>query len=186
MSSAASARLRALAWRSTAADRAAMPQNDVAPRASSASCTVSRTVSSGNSVAAWNVRPRPARARWCGGELRHVARRAARPCPWLGTKPPMALSSVDLPAPLVPMSPMTSPGVGAEVDVVDRDEPAEARRVRPAVRSTLPSALVDDRRGSATRVSETGGAVDGLRRRARAAASRASAGSSRGTSSRSA
>ena len=31
--------------------------------ASSASSTVSRTVSSGNSVAAWNVRPRPRRAR---------------------------------------------------------------------------------------------------------------------------
>ena len=64
MSSAASARF----VRSLASDGGANsnePQNDVRPRASSASCTVSRTVSSGKSVAAWKVRPSPTRARMC-------------------------------------------------------------------------------------------------------------------------
>ena len=55
--------------------------------------------------------------------------------PRLGTKPPIALSSVDLPAPFVPMSPMTSPGIGVEVDVVDRDDAAESHRERRASRA---------------------------------------------------
>ena len=38
-------------------------EDPVRPRASRATWTVSRTVSSGNSVAAWNVRPSPSRAR---------------------------------------------------------------------------------------------------------------------------
>ena len=37
----------------------ASPRTTSRARASSASCTVSRTVSSGKSVAAWNVRPEP-------------------------------------------------------------------------------------------------------------------------------
>ena len=73
MSSAASRALGALGARSTAGSTAVMPQNDVGARASSASCTVSRTVSSGNSVAAWNVRPSPARARRCAGSAADVA-----------------------------------------------------------------------------------------------------------------
>ncbi len=47
----------------TAAAGTARRSSPVRCRASSATCTVSRTVSSGNSVAAWNVRPSPRRAR---------------------------------------------------------------------------------------------------------------------------
>ena len=51
------------------ADPRSEPQNEVDPRASSASSTVSREVSSGNNVAAWKVRPRPTRARlWDGSD----------------------------------------------------------------------------------------------------------------------
>ena len=49
------------------------------PRASRATSTVSRTVSSGNSVAAWKLRPRPSRARAAGRLRRDRRRRAARP-----------------------------------------------------------------------------------------------------------
>ena len=96
------------------------------PRARPA--TVSRTVSSGNSVAAWNVRPRPAAGPRRRRQRRHVARRGARPCPCSGTKPPIAFISVVLPAPLVPISPTISSGA-------DLDATRRRRRAMPPKRT---------------------------------------------------
>ena len=45
-----------------------------------------------------------------------------------GTKPPIAFISVDLPAPLVPMRPTSSPRAHVERHVVDRVVAAEAAR----------------------------------------------------------
>ena len=45
------------------AGRAPRVANRARARASSATCTVSRTVRSAKSAASWNVRPRPSRAR---------------------------------------------------------------------------------------------------------------------------
>ena len=79
------------------------------PLASRATCTVSRTVRSGNRRAAWNVLPRPNRAR-LAGLMGEASLPRIRMVPSDGAKPPMAFMSVDLPAPLVPMRPTTSPG----------------------------------------------------------------------------
>ncbi len=76
-------------------------------RASRASWTVSRTLSSGNKVAAWNVRPRPWRARTTGDdEVCGCPNSSTEPL--AATKPPTAFIRVDLPAPLVPMRPTIS------------------------------------------------------------------------------
>ncbi len=76
-------------------------------RASSATEIVSRTVSSGNRVAAWNDRPRPLRARIAGARsLTSSPNNSTRPDE--GTYPPMAFISVVLPAPFVPIRPTIS------------------------------------------------------------------------------
>ena len=89
-----------------------MLMNPVRSRASSATCTVSRTVSSGNSVADWNVRPNPKPARLLA-ELPPTSRPSSCTDPVLGTKPPMAFIRVDFPAPLAPMIPTISLGLRA-------------------------------------------------------------------------
>ena len=74
-----------------------------------ASAKCSRTVSSGKSIARWNVRARPMwTRRWAvtrlqGTELREIVPDDAR------TSPVMTFSIVVLPEPLGPMSPMNSP-----------------------------------------------------------------------------
>ena len=106
--------------------------------------TVSRTVSSGNSVAAWNVRPRPMPGPACRAGRRRRRRRGARPRRADGTKPPIAFISVDLPAPLVPMRPDDL--VGADL-AGRRRRPRRCRRsarVMPATSSA--GDVLDDRR----------------------------------------
>ena len=106
--------------------------------------------------------------------------------PRLGTYPPIALSSVDLPAPFVPMRPITSPGQRAEVDTSSTATMPPNSTVRPCVASTLPSAF---------NVTGWSCAMCGARPAARSsssrwtwsgAVSRASAATSRARSSRSA
>ena len=79
------------------------------PRASRATWTVSRTVNSGKSRAAWKVRPNPTRAR-AEAERPETSLPSISTVPSDGTKPPIAFMSVDLPAPFVPIRPTTSPG----------------------------------------------------------------------------
>ncbi len=79
-----------------------------ASRPSRATSTVSRTVSSGKSVAAWKLRPNPRRAR-AAVERRVMDFPSSSTAPDEGTKPPIAFINVDLPAPLVPIRPTTSP-----------------------------------------------------------------------------
>ena len=128
MSSSASARFARSSADRARAGTARSERSPVRPRASSATCTVSRTVSSGKSVAAWNVRPRPRRARAVPATRSTRRGRAGRTRPVACTYPPIAFISVDLPAPLVPISPTISSGADADRHVVDGGDAAEAHR----------------------------------------------------------
>ena len=108
MSSSASDAAPSLADGSQCGRNSAVERKPVRPRASSATSTVSRTVSSGNRRAAWKVRPRPCRARRRAARAARRRRRAAHRAARRGTNPPIAFISVDFPAPLVPMSPTIS------------------------------------------------------------------------------
>ena len=155
MSSAASRRLarsrvRALGKNSIVATRL------VRPRASSATSTDSRTVSSGKSVAAWNVRPSPRRARSAGwAPLTSSPSSSTRPV--AGTNPPMAFMRVVLPAPLVPMSPTISPAAHLDRHVVVGLEAPERHRHAAGAQDDIvghggPSRPPDRRRGRRRRL----------------------------------
>ena len=87
--------------------------------ASAASRTFSCTVSSGNTLETWNVRPSPSRVRRNGGWLRDVP--AAR---WIEPavgrySPDSRLNSEVLPAPFGPMIPSSSPSATSSADIGD-------------------------------------------------------------------
>ena len=177
MSSAASRALRPLAARSRAGPEQRCPRTTCGARASSASCTVSRTVSSGNSVAAWNVRPEPGAGASVRGELADVAARAARRCPTLGH---VAADRVEQRRLAGAVRADEADDLARHRRGSRRSRPRRCRRsarVSPWSASTLPSALTSSAPGSTMRVQRHGRRGRGLRRRARAAASRASAGS---------
>ena len=69
---------------------------------------VSRTVKSGYKVAAWKPLPSPSLWR-AGADMWLTSRPSTSIDPLDGTKPEMAFIRVDLPAPLVPISPTSSP-----------------------------------------------------------------------------
>ena len=73
----------------------------------------------------WNVRPSPARTRWCGRGRRAPGRRGGS-IPMRRAKPLMASSSVVLPAPLGPMSADDAALGDVEAHVVDGDDAAVA------------------------------------------------------------
>ena len=78
--------------------------------------------------------------------------------PLLGTKPPIALRSVDLPAPFVPMSPITSFGSAWNATQSTATMPPKCTD-SSLVRSTLPSSLSRNVDAAATLLSDDGGAV---------------------------
>ena len=115
---------------------------------SSASCTVSITVSVGNSAASWNERIRPSSAR-ASGPRRLMSRPANTTAPVSDrTNPPISSNSVVLPAPFGPMSPSVSPDRTCDIDVVDGGDPAV---VLGQLRATSSSDLVAPRRCGAAR-----------------------------------
>ena len=138
-------------------DRAAAP-------ASAASRTFSRTVRSPNGSRRWNVRARPRRARLNGASLvtSWPSMRTRPRCG--GWSPQMTLNSVVLPAPFGPMRPVTTPGLGGEVDRVEGEPAAEAdadagdlERAHPA--STASSGSAASPRAASS--SRTSAAVSG-------------------------
>ena len=77
--------------------------------------TFSRTESVSNSSMRWNVRPRPRRARVCGGSA-VTSSPNRRTVPSAGrTTPLIALNVVVFPAPFGPMSPVMRPAGAARV-----------------------------------------------------------------------
>ena len=112
----------------SAAGTARCSRTTCACRASSASSMTSRTVELGEQQRGLERAPEPAPGRLATRSRSRCRDRGARRAPSTATKPPMALSSVDLPAPFAPMRPTTSFGIGVEVDVVDRDQATEAHR----------------------------------------------------------
>ena len=103
----------------------------------------SRTVSRGNTRAAWKVRPRPRRAAtWGGRPVMSRPSSAIRPRSGL-TAPAMQLKSVVLPDPFGPMIPTSSPA--------------------PTVRSMSASAVTPAKRLVSPATSRTGGGHVALR-----------------------
>ena len=82
--------------------------------ASRATRSVSFTVSSGKSVADWNVRPSPSRGPVARRLVRRPPRRRGAPNPRRRRSHRSAFIRVDLPAPLLPMSPTISPALHVE------------------------------------------------------------------------
>ena len=70
----------------------------------------------------------------------------------------MALSSVDFPAPLLPMRPITSPGMAVKSTPSTATRPPNCT-VSLSVASTDPSALSDAGSSATSRCSDAGGAV---------------------------
>ncbi len=105
--------------------------------ASRPNATFSATVRDSHSSMIWKVRPRPARARWCG--LCPVSDSPlSDTVPFTGLFRPLhALKVVVLPAPLGPISPVTCPQRCVQVDVTDRHQSAEAN-LQPAYLEACP------------------------------------------------
>ena len=88
--------------------------------------TLSRTLMLRKIVVSWKVRTTPLRATMCGArfEMRSPLNSTS---PEVGLRnDEISLNSVDLPAPLGPMTDRISPVLDAEADVVDRGQAAEA------------------------------------------------------------
>ena len=88
-------------------------------RASSATMIVSRTVSAGIQPGGLEAAAEAGAVAAVRGQAADVAAEHLDARRVAGTKPPIAFISVDLPAPLVPMSPTSSPARTSSVDVVD-------------------------------------------------------------------
>ena len=90
-----------------------------------ATSTLSNALRSENSTVPWNVRTRPLAATRCGFiPVTSRPSNSIRPDDGFMT-PLRRLKNVLLPAPLGPMTPMTSPGFHDQVDVREGLEPAE-------------------------------------------------------------
>ncbi len=104
---------------------------------SSATASVSATVSEGKSRASWKERPSPAIARrWGARSVMSSPPRSTRP-PWASRKPVTTSKRVVLPAPLWPMRPTTSPGSTARSTPSTATIPPK-RRVTPTHSSRTP------------------------------------------------
>ena len=90
-----------------------------------------------------------------------MSRPSSSTFPSAGTKPPIAFNKVDLPAPFVPMRPMTSPGSAWKSTLSTAMMPPK-RTDNAWVAITLPSVLQTSDPGVATRASDGGGAVEVL------------------------
>ena len=118
---------------------------------------VSRTDSSGNSVAAWNVRPSPRRARPATLSPA-TSSPSSTTDPLARTYPPMAFTSVDLPAPLVPISPTISPRRTSTLTSRTAWMPPKRTDTSVARNTTRPSAAgVGARAAGGTSTAATGG-----------------------------
>ena len=138
--------------------------NEVRWRDSAATDRVSRTVRSGNSRDSWNARPRPSAARRSGVNL-STGRSSRSTRPVEGTKPPMAFISVDFPAPLVPISPTTSPAWTLIEALLTATRPPNTTVISWAI-STGPAGGGDSGRVTTLATSRLGGGSGSGRRAA--------------------
>ena len=119
--------LRPLGARSTAGSQSSVPQNDVALARLERELHRLAHGQLGEQRRGLERAAEPgARPAVRGRARADVVARAARPCPSAGTKPPIALSSVDLPGAVRADEADHLAGLGVEVDAVDRDDAAEA------------------------------------------------------------